>query len=357
VASGNSLTINVALTFKAGFEGGKTNYLFAQDTSGLSSGWQSRGAWTVSGVTSSQPPPQTAAPETISVSPSSGSGSTKTFTYSFSDPNGYGDLVSVQILLNQSLQANAGCYVYAARAANQLFLLNDGGSAWLGPVTAGGSGTVANSQCSINASSSSISGSGNNLTVQLAATFSSGFAGSKYNYMWAYDSSGLATGWQMKGSWTVTGGSGSTVNQAPTISGVNPSSGSGSSQSFVFAFADPNGYADIPATQMLIGPALTATGTCYVYYARSVNRVYLMNDAGNGWLGPISLGSSTSVENSQCRLNAGASSATGASSTLSVSISIDFKAGLKGAMKTYLFAQDSGGLATGWQQVGAWTVP
>jgi hypothetical protein len=63
----------------------------------------------------------------------------------------------------------------------------------------GQSGTLQNSQCAVNAASSSVSGSGNNLTVNLALSFQASFTGTKNIYMDAYD--GPDSGWQLKGSW------------------------------------------------------------------------------------------------------------------------------------------------------------
>jgi peptidyl-Asp metalloendopeptidase len=380
-ASGNNLTVNVAVSFQAGFAGSKVNYMLAQDSAGLSSGWQSKGSWTASAPSSSQPPPsqnptpqQAAPPQATSVSPSSGSSSSKTFSYVFTDPNGASDIGAAQILLNSTLQPVAACYIYVARAANMFYLSSNAGSSWLGPVTFGSSATLSNNQCSISAASSSLSASGNALTVQLAATFSSGFAGSKNNYMWVNDSTGRTSSWQLKGSWSVPGGSsggggsgggGSSgggggsggANQAPSIAGVNPSAGSGSSRAFTFSFADPNGFADIPAAQMLIGSALNAGGSCYLYYSRTANMVYLMNDAGNGWLTPISLGSSASIGNSQCIVNGAGSSATAGGTSLAVTFSINFKPGFSGGKRTFMLTQDAATVSTGWQQVGTWSVP
>jgi len=59
-----------------------------------------------------------------------------------------------------------------------------------------------NSQCTVNTAPSSASGSGNNLTLNLALSFQPAFAGSKNIYLDAY-AGGLDSGWQQKGSWTV----------------------------------------------------------------------------------------------------------------------------------------------------------
>ena len=73
----------------------------------------------------------------------------------------------------------------------------------LGPVTLGVAGTLQNSQCSVNAGSSSATGSGNNLTVNLAITFTTAFVGTQTIYMRADDNGGLTSNWQSMGTWTV----------------------------------------------------------------------------------------------------------------------------------------------------------
>jgi hypothetical protein len=45
-SSGNNLTLNLALSFNAGFAGAKNIYMEVQNAT-LDSGWAQRGAWTV----------------------------------------------------------------------------------------------------------------------------------------------------------------------------------------------------------------------------------------------------------------------------------------------------------------------
>jgi hypothetical protein len=49
-------------------------------------------------------------------------------------------------------------------------------------MTIGAAGTLPNSQCTINVGASSVSASGNNLTLNLALTFESAYAGAKNTY-------------------------------------------------------------------------------------------------------------------------------------------------------------------------------
>ncbi|MGA2883272.1 MAG: protease pro-enzyme activation domain-containing protein, partial [Bryobacteraceae bacterium] len=65
VRNGNTLTVDLPMTFLPSYAGAKNIYLYAADVSGSSSGWQQLGTWTVPGAA--------AVPAAVSVTPSSGS--------------------------------------------------------------------------------------------------------------------------------------------------------------------------------------------------------------------------------------------------------------------------------------------
>ena len=150
-------------------------------------------------------PGSNAPPSAVSVTPASGSGSSQTFSYLFSDPDGFGDIAAAVMLLNSSLNGANACYLTYERSTNRLWLQNDAGTLGLGPLTPGVAGTVANSQCIVNAGSSSASSAGNNLTLNMALTFKAAFVGAKTNFMWVSDTVGQSSGWQGKGTWMVPG--------------------------------------------------------------------------------------------------------------------------------------------------------
>jgi hypothetical protein len=167
----------------------------AQDNAGLTSGFQAAGTWTVV-------PLLNHAPTTVSVTPSSGTGSTQTFSFKYSDPDGAADLnFTIMGLIGPTGVVN-GCVAIFVSGANQLLLLNDAGSAWLGPVTLGTAGTLQNSQCSVNLPTSSAVPSGTNLTVNLALSFTPAFSGMKNILMDAQDNTGSNSGFQAPGTWT-----------------------------------------------------------------------------------------------------------------------------------------------------------
>ncbi|MBV9300525.1 MAG: VCBS repeat-containing protein, partial [Acidobacteriaceae bacterium] len=124
------------------------------------------------------------APQLISESSSSGQGSSWLFTLNYSDPEGATNFNDTRVLLNTSMSEASACEVIYYLASNQFYLANDAGTGLQGPpVSPGGSGTISNSQCTLSGSASSVSTSGNNLTMVVSLTFSGSFAGQKTVYM------------------------------------------------------------------------------------------------------------------------------------------------------------------------------
>jgi hypothetical protein len=187
--------LSLALTFTAGFTGAKNVYMEVQNATQVS-GWSAQGTWTVSSSGQAASPP-----EPVSVTPNTGSGLSDTFAFVFSDGNGAGDILSAQMDINSTLTVTAGCYFYYARGANAIYLANDAG-AWQGSLTVGSAGTIENSQCTVNAGASSVSTSGNTLTLNLAISFAAGFAGAKNVYMEVQNAT-QDSGWSAYGTWTV----------------------------------------------------------------------------------------------------------------------------------------------------------
>ena len=289
----------------------------------------------------------------VSATPSSGSGSVQTFGFLFSDSNGFTDLSTIYMLINPVLNWPGSCFTSYVRSSNTLYLLNDAGTFWLGPVTPAGGGSLANSSCTLSAGGSSVLTSGNNLTVSVALTFAGAFAGTKSIYMNAQDAGGLWSNWQQRGAWTVP----PVGNQPPSAVSVTPASGSGSNQTFSFLFSDANGFADLSTAYMLVNATLNWPGSCYAAYTRASNTLWLLNDSATFWLGPVTPGVPGTLQNSQCSLNGVGSSGSGSGNNLTVSVSLTFISAFGGAKNLYMNALNNGGLWSNWQQGGAWTVP
>lgn len=304
------------------------------------------------GVTNPSPPPSNPGrpPAAVSVTPASGQGFNQTFQFAYSDPDGHQDIETASALFHDTLAEAAACYVAWRRSQNGLWLRNDAGSGWLGPVTAGAAGTLSNAQCVVNAAASAAAGAGNTLTLTLSLSFRPKFAGAKKIYLSAADSGGRASGWQQRGTWTV-------PNSPPQAVSVTPSSGQGSAQGFQFRFSDPNGWTDIHMTEMLVHNTLTPATGCYLQVQPVSKRIWLRNDAGTGWLGPVTLGATATLRNQRCAVNAAQSALSGSGSDLSARLALSFTSSFRGTRNLYLRATDKSGATSGWQQRGTWTIP
>src|SRR3974390_1623782 len=153
------------------------------------------GTWTTSSVSSQPPVP-------VSVSPASGTGLTATFSFSASSANGGSYIMQMHTVVNSSLAGVGACYVYYNRAGNYVYLLDDSGG-WTQYAYLGSGTNLHNSQCTLNTGLSNAVVSGNNLTLNLALTFASGWAGNKNTWMYLYDRGDHAVGWSQMGTWTV----------------------------------------------------------------------------------------------------------------------------------------------------------
>ncbi len=199
--SGNTLTLTLAVTFTKSFAGNKVIYVSQSQSSG-NSGWQALATWNAPG---SAP----VGPGVGGVAPGRSTTMGQTYTFTFTDSNGHRDLAVVNVLNNNFLDGIAACYVaFAPTSATSgyLYLVDDagdGGYAAGSPIALPSSSTLQNSQCTINGAGSSVSATGNTLTLNLAITFSSSFAGNRVFYLAARNNSTGNSGWQAVGSVTV----------------------------------------------------------------------------------------------------------------------------------------------------------
>jgi hypothetical protein len=286
----------------------------------------------------------------VSVTPNAGAGTAKTFTFAYNDSDGASDLNTVYGLFNTSTATSSACYVYYVQSANLLYLQNNAGTAAQGSVTPAQTGTVSNSQCSINGATSSVSVSGNSLRVAVTVTFRAAFAGTENIYMNATSNEG-----QTSGGLTAEGTWNTSADVAPTAVSVTPASGTGTSQTFSFEFADGNGNQDLNTVSAIVNTSTATANACYVYYVKAANALYLENNAGTGAQGSVTPGVAGTVSNSQCTISGTGATVTLSGNDLTVTVPITFQSTFTGAQNVYLSATDDEGLTSGWQELGTWT--
>jgi len=140
------------------------------------------------------------------ISPSSGSSSTNQLTYfttTFSDANGWQNIQYVYFIINTSTSYKNCFYGYYNQNTNKLYLRNNGNTAWLGGYVPGSANVIENSYAALDCSKTTITGSGNTLTVKWAVTFKSTFTGAKKTYLYVKDDAKAYKGFLQKGTWTI----------------------------------------------------------------------------------------------------------------------------------------------------------
>lgn len=199
--SGNTLTVTVPITFAAAFSGNKIFYTAARSNS-QNSGWQALATWDVPGVA-------TTGPSVGGVTPARSTNAAQTYAFTFTDTNGYSDIAVLDVLANNFLDGIGACYVAfvpTSATSGYLYLVDDAGDGGYvsgSPMALPSSDMLQNSQCTISGTGSSVTASKNTLTLNLAITFNSSFAGNRVFYLAARNNSTGNSGWQAVGSVTV----------------------------------------------------------------------------------------------------------------------------------------------------------
>ncbi len=412
-SSGSTLTLSLPVEFTAAFAGAKFAWIQAEDKSDDDSGWQQLGAWTVPSSTprggggGTNPPPYGTAPSAGQITPSSGDSATQEFSMTFSDPDGAGDIENAYFLANTTATWPGACGLRYSRSTNQLRIGTDSASGWAGALNPG-SGSIENSECSVDGDSVEVTDAGNQLTLTMEVAFKDSFGGARGLFLSAEDSQGNSTEWKSVGSWSVpgsggggggtggtdpgcanptnpfggcggTGGTGGTggpggggstpgctnpfsgcggggaAPQAPTPASVKPSSGRGGRQDFSFQFSDGNGTADMRRVFFVFTHNESWRDACGLRYTLAEDLLEIARDDGSGLSSGLHPGSS-SIGNSQCSIDGSTVEVSLDGNELTINLSIAFKASFTGPKKTLLLIEDRGNLSSGWRELGEWTV-
>jgi RHS repeat-associated protein len=333
----NTLTLHLKIQFGTNFAGAKTIYMSAEGSSPAIP-WQARGTWTVPGLPFSAD----------SVSPLSGTGTEQTFTLTFTHTVAATNLSIVTALFHTQSGALANsCYVGLAVGEDKVALVNDSG---VGSTIANRTdpGVLQNSQCEVRLGGKTTrTFAGTTLTLNLAMTFKTGFAGAKTVFLSA--SSGAdATGFQTRGAWTV-------PPVALSTGPVDPSGGTGQHQAFDLSYTSTAGVPDLTQVYALFHTTTDSlASSCYVGYRPGDETVLLANDAGNA-VTSANRASTATLQNSQCRIALGGfTTVSTANNTLTLHLDVTFLPAFAGAKTIYQWAA-SAIQATEWHAAGTWT--
>ena len=151
---------------------------------------------------------------------------------------------------------------------------------------------------------------------------------------------------------------GSSSVATPSSASVSPASGSAAQASLVVNVYNSSGYTNTEWIQTAVNNTLTSTNSCYTYYHRPTNLLYLMNNAGTNWLTGVRPGDVGSyAENNQCRIDGGGTSFSGEGTAAKLTIKFTFSIAFAGSKNTYVAAGQPSGSYGGWWTAGTWTVP
>ena len=140
-------------------------------------------------------------PNVSSLSPNSGNAVTQVFTLQTYDAGGYARVSPVYLEILGLDGLRCAVYVYPGEP-NSLYLADN--ASYVGPLNLPGTGVLQVSECVLNAATSSVTGSGNIMTVNLGISFKPAFAGSRYMLGYAYDSVASIWGpYVTLGTWAV----------------------------------------------------------------------------------------------------------------------------------------------------------
>src|SRR4029434_9125454 len=102
--------------------------------------------------------------------------------------------------------------------------------------------------------------------------------------------------------------------------------------------------------------ALGGTNSCMVRYDRAAATLSLRDDAGV-WQTPRPCALGGMQQNTYCRVDFAASSASLSGQTLTLNVAMSFKVAYDGTKNIYAYASTNTGAITDWQVAGTWTVP
>jgi len=154
--------------------------------------------------------------------------------------------------------------------------------------------------------------------------------------------------------------------QSPNPVSISPSSGSGSQQTFIATYTDPNSGMKVQSLSLYIMNGVAPdresrwpANACVLNYTISSGAIQLVQDAGGAFLSNTAIvGTDQTVSNSQCTVLASLSSANISGNSVTVKFYVTFTPALRGTKQLYLSITNHEGdnTASFLTQVGSYNV-
>ena len=293
------------------------------------------------------------APVTVSVTPVVGNSSPNTaytLTATYSDADGAADISQVRLLVNATNNASGALYGWYNRATNRLSLVNDTNTAPIGSFAPGSANVITNSQGSLNCAATTVTVSGNSLTVKWSFTPNASFTGTKNVYAYVRDVSNVVAPLTDLADWTIGNAAPQSVSVTPGVS----SSNRGVAHNLTATYSDANGAVDISQVRLLVNTSPNASNALYGWYDRAANKLYLVNNTNTALVGGFAPGSANVITNSQGSLNCAATTVAVSGNTLTVKW--NFTPSFTGPKNVYGYAKDNLGAIAPLVDKADWTI-
>jgi hypothetical protein len=269
-----------------------------------------------------------AVPEILGVLPNSGSGKGGSFRVAGDDLSS--SVPKTELLFNDAEEITHACHItitYSLLALTD----DDGQSAKVSEDPKWPS--IANSQCAIEKEQYS---------DRVQVTFKPAFSGRKTIYARAWNGVGATSGWINQGAWIVS------QNEPPVPISASPYLGTADHETFTFAFADPNGGADIDKLEAVIAFDPSDEQTCHLIVDRSAAQFSLAGGVS------VPLGSAETI-NPQCAV-ANVHVVEERGRMLRLSAGVRFTPAFRGRRNIFLRVADRSKLESRWLWAGSWDV-
>ncbi len=159
-------------------------------------------------------------PQVMGFSPSSGPldiGVKLTFTSVYRDADGCDDISKCCLLVNNTLNSAQSICLWYDRVNNLIYLKDDANTGWGRGFAPGSSAILVNSQCVVYLDATTVTVTGNNLTIAWSIRLKSPMAAKNlYSWMYVADSIGNYDGWEKVGTHLLT-----TVNVSPGVNTIS----------------------------------------------------------------------------------------------------------------------------------------
>ncbi|MEJ5296751.1 MAG: hypothetical protein WHZ52_01795 [Armatimonadota bacterium] len=280
-------------------------------------------------------------------------GRTVSVASTYTDADGAGNLGTVYLLMNTTTSGANAIYLAYNLRENRLYLRNDANTAWLGGIAPGQPNTVENARVRLRCQTTTVSASGNTLTVNWSLEPLSATAGVTLKaYLKCFDRAGVTANWAQKGTFS--------FGNMPVGQSLTPATGNltpGVKHTLSAFYSDLDGTGTLANAYLLLNTSLSTAQGIYLAYNPVQNKLYVRNDAGTAWLGGVAPGAAGTISNSSVRVYCAETTVSSTPEGLRVNWRVEPLNGLAGrSCKAYLRAADASGLVGDWSERGALTI-